>query len=188
MIQMPQRSVTRFFIPLIDVLTLLFCIYLLMPIVQPTATGDKTPEEEAGPNPAQDRLSVEERVELEQLRKRMQQLEEQIAQVRRERAESIQQQLVLRVLQIDSQGRLFYHDARRPREQPVELTSANVRDWLDAQKQAAAGKELYVLILYPPVPPGSAPTAPSEAQKEDFERWFQGIAHGYDIPIQPRGG
>ena len=34
MIQMPRRSVTRFFIPLIDVLTVLFGIFLLMPIVR----------------------------------------------------------------------------------------------------------------------------------------------------------
>ncbi len=34
MIQMPQRSVTRFFIPLIDVLLLLFGVFLLMPIAQ----------------------------------------------------------------------------------------------------------------------------------------------------------
>src|ERR1044072_847567 len=32
MIHMPHRSVTRFFIPLIDVLLLLFVIFLLMPI------------------------------------------------------------------------------------------------------------------------------------------------------------
>jgi chromosome segregation ATPase len=32
MIVMPRRSVTRFFIPLIDVLLLLFVIFLLMPI------------------------------------------------------------------------------------------------------------------------------------------------------------
>src|SRR2546421_228343 len=30
----PRRSVTRFFIPMIDVLTLLFCIFLLMPFVK----------------------------------------------------------------------------------------------------------------------------------------------------------
>ena len=33
-IHMPHRSVTRFFIPLIDVLILLFCIFLLMPYVK----------------------------------------------------------------------------------------------------------------------------------------------------------
>ena len=38
MIEMPSRSITRFFIPMIDVLTLLFCIYLLMPMVSERAT------------------------------------------------------------------------------------------------------------------------------------------------------
>ena len=33
MIQLPHRAVTRFFIPLIDVLILLFCIFLLLPFV-----------------------------------------------------------------------------------------------------------------------------------------------------------
>ena len=48
MIQLPRRSVTRFFIPLIDVLTLLFCIFLLMPLIKATgetqnATGQESP-------------------------------------------------------------------------------------------------------------------------------------------------
>ena len=33
MIQLPRRSVTRFFIPLVDVLTLLFCVFLIMQAV-----------------------------------------------------------------------------------------------------------------------------------------------------------
>ena len=37
MIHMPHRSVTRFFIPLIDVLLLMFGIFLLMPMVKPAA-------------------------------------------------------------------------------------------------------------------------------------------------------
>ena len=46
MIELPRRSVTRFFIPMIDVLTLLFCIFLLMPMVKPppsspTSAGPK---------------------------------------------------------------------------------------------------------------------------------------------------
>lgn len=184
MIQMPQRSVTRFFIPLIDVLTLLFCIYLLMPIVKP-AGAEEAGEE--GP-PDKKSLSALERQELERLRKKVLSLEEQLARMQRERSTSLQQQLVLRVLQIDPQGRLFFHDARQPQTAPVPLTAADVRPWLDVQKEQAAGKELYLLILYPPVAPGAAPTAPSEAQKEEFERWFQGVPHAYDIPVLPRGG
>ena len=183
MIQMPQRSVTRFFIPLIDVLTLLFCIYLLMPIVKPAGA-----EEPGEGQPAAEPLSALERQELERLRKRVQALEEQLARLQRERSAALQQQLVLRVLQIDPQGRLFFHDAQKPQAAPVQVTADNVRAWLDAQKEQAAGKDLYLLILYPAVPPGSAPTAPSEAQKEEFERWLQGVPHAYDIPVLPRGG
>ena len=36
MLHMPRRSVTRFFIPLIDVLTLLFCVFLVMPLAKGT--------------------------------------------------------------------------------------------------------------------------------------------------------
>lgn len=185
MIQMPQRSVTRFFIPLIDVLTLLFCIYLLMPIVKP-AGAEETAEGE--PAPAAQPLSAMERLELERLRKRVLALEEQLARLQRERSAALQQQLVLRVLQIDNQGRLFFHDTQKPQATTVQLTADNVRAWLDGQKEQAAGKELYLLVLYPPVPAGAAPTAPSEAQKEEFERWFQGVPHAYDIPVLPRGG
>ena len=41
MIQMPHRSVTRFFIPLIDVLLLLFCIFLLMPLANEDELDDQ---------------------------------------------------------------------------------------------------------------------------------------------------
>ena len=37
MIQLPKRSVTRFFIPMIDVLILLFCIFLLLPFASQDA-------------------------------------------------------------------------------------------------------------------------------------------------------
>ena len=45
---MPRRSVTRFFIPLIDVLILMFCIFLLMPFVKATSEGSDTGD---GPKP-----------------------------------------------------------------------------------------------------------------------------------------
>src|SRR5438874_10975682 len=41
MIHMPRRSVTRFFIPLIDVLLLLFGIFLLMPIASETELDEQ---------------------------------------------------------------------------------------------------------------------------------------------------
>src|SRR5262249_43841786 len=58
MIQFPRRSVTRFFIPLIDVLTLLFCIFLLMPMIKPTGETQEgnepsAPDLAVGEDPAQ---------------------------------------------------------------------------------------------------------------------------------------
>ena len=47
MITLPRRSVTRFFIPMIDVLTLLFCIFLLMPFVEKEAGSGKLSPGEA---------------------------------------------------------------------------------------------------------------------------------------------
>ena len=44
MIKRPHRSVTRFFIPMIDVLILLFCIFLLMPFVSQGSNPNDDPE------------------------------------------------------------------------------------------------------------------------------------------------
>src|SRR5688572_30060750 len=98
MIEIPRRSVTRFFIPLIDVLTLMFCIFLLMPVVK--ATGDG-PEHEAAP--AEDRLAETERQELdrlrqeklgwgdlERLRAEKRELQGQVVQLREDKVETIQ--------------------------------------------------------------------------------------------------
>ena len=52
MIPSPRRSVTRFFIPLIDVLILLFCIFLLMPFVSAPARPDEEQPEAKAPAPA----------------------------------------------------------------------------------------------------------------------------------------
>ena len=61
MITQPRRSVTRFFIPLIDVLILLFCIFLLMPFVsRPEGAKDvePPPEDPAGRHRLRDRGSA----------------------------------------------------------------------------------------------------------------------------------
>ncbi|HEV3119748.1 MAG TPA: hypothetical protein VGY58_22000, partial [Gemmataceae bacterium] len=87
MIQLPRRSVTRFFIPLIDVLTLLFCIFLLMPLIKATdedanaAEGLETavspPKKSAGKTP-------ESRAERQR---------EDVAQSRKERIRRLQENL-----------------------------------------------------------------------------------------------
>ena len=176
MIRLPRRSVTRFFIPLIDVLTLLFCIFLLMPLVQASGEGEDDgagAAAEEGPGredtrpgePALDTL----RAELEALQK--------------EKIDTLQERLAVRVLEIDEKtGRLVYHDPER-----TELTGeAEARALVERDRKARGGarRELYYLILYPR---SLTSPYPHRDQREQYDRWFRDVAHGWDIPGLPPG-
>jgi hypothetical protein len=182
MIQMPKRSVTRFFIPLIDVLTLLFCIFLLMPMVKATGEGRDALENATTP------LSAEERAELEQLReekkawKEWQELQKDPDRLRQEKR-ALEQGLALRVLEIGEEGRLFFYDPSRLMDRRVEITKDNVGELIETQKRLAHGKELYFLILYPRRASGF-PGYPLDEQRKEYDRWFQDVAHSYDIPYR----
>lgn len=177
MIQLPRRSVTRFFIPLIDVLTLLFCIFLLMPMVRPAegsaADLDKLRQLQA---------------ELERLRREGQVLtpekEAELQRLQREREErlkGLQQRLLIRVLEIDpGSGKLYINDPER-----IEIRNqGDTRELIDrdSRAQAAQGtqrREVYYLILYPRVRKSPYPL---REQREQYESWFADVAHGWDIP------
>lgn len=176
MIQMPRRSVTRFFIPLIDVLTLLFCIFLIMPMVKPATetagpgTGGKRADD---PPPDPDgALSEAERA------RRLEQERQELERLRREKMEVLQQRLAIQVLEIDAAtGKLYYHDPDR-----VEIASqAEARALIERQRREAGGRELYFLLLFPRQVTGF----PEERQIRHYERWFEGVAHGFDNPRRP---
>src|SRR5438132_11262214 len=93
MIQLPRRSVTRFFIPLIDVLPLLFCIFLLLPLIKSTGEGASAQDQpadgkdtHAGPKDTK-RAREAERAEQERLKAERQEL----ADIRKEKMEALQQ-------------------------------------------------------------------------------------------------
>jgi hypothetical protein len=177
MIELPRRSVTRFFIPLIDVLTLLFCIFLLMPMVKP-AEGSAADLEKLHQLQA----------ELERLRQQGQVLtpekEAELHRLEREREEKLkglQQRLLVRVLEIDpGTGKLYINDPER-----IEIRNqADAQELIDraSRTQAAQGPErrdVYYLILYPRT--RNSPY-PLRAQREQYESWFADVAHGWDIP------
>jgi hypothetical protein len=181
MIQLPQRSVTRFFIPLIDVLTLLFCIFLLLPLVKPVDEDAETT-----------RLLNEERLhqlqsEVERLRNEgkevAQHLNEEIEQRRKEKLKALQDRLVVRVLEIDpNTGKLYYRGPER-----TEVSNQAEAHELIKRDRAERGveqRDLYYLILYPRDRGSSYPT---RLQREQYDRWFEGVALGYDIPGRPAG-
>src|SRR5438046_7869898 len=100
MIKPPRRSVTRFFIPMIDVWTLLFCIFLLMPYVKPVE-GEEPPVPEAKAADPKDPAEMQK--ELDRLRRERDRFA-------RERDQAVRTQIVC-VLEIDRDtGELFQRD------------------------------------------------------------------------------
>jgi hypothetical protein len=173
---MPQRSVTRFFIPLIDVLTLLFCIYLLMPMVsrQSESLTEKERQLEDRLRYAESELSRRDREGLavtDQMRKDIEDL-------RKAKVKALQERLAVRVLEIDGEtGNLYYRDPER-----MEVKSeGDARELIDRDRRerGVGQKELYYLILYPRDPRSAYPT---QEQRRRYDRWFAGVALGYDIP------
>jgi hypothetical protein len=165
----PRKSVTRFFIPLIDVLILLFCIFLLMPFVSgpevpepPPAAKDKMPKEE--PLPA-DAKVLQEMLREEKLR---------VQRLERERASKLTDRLAVRVLHIDPRdGTLYYYG---PDREDVR-SDADAERLILRHKAAAGEKDAFFLIQFPPKVSGV-----SRPQKEQIQRWFKDVPYGFDTP------
>src|SRR5712692_10025091 len=108
MVQMPRRSVTRFFIPLIDVLTLLFCVFLVMPLSKSAGEdpSQSTTEERKKGQAELDRLRGLGADEPERVRKELEEL-------RQAKVEAIKDRFVPRILEIDGgNGKLYFQGAR----------------------------------------------------------------------------
>jgi hypothetical protein len=177
MLEMPRRSVTRFFIPLIDVLTLLFSIFLMMPAVKRTVQAEAAASADRG----QKQLEQREKAVADKER----QLRQDLDRLRREAAQKVLSGLSTRVFEIDPKtGELFYRDPDR-----VNVTGARqVQELIRRDRdRAGQGHEIYYVILYPrdPLTGGGVPSRP---QKEDYDRWFADVPHRYDIPWESGTG
>jgi len=189
MIQMPRRSVTRFFIPLIDVLTLLFCMFLLMPIFDRAAQ-----EKEQGPSASLDRvrLDLDRDQLLARLRaaeaqvKRLQdqdpkagKLRDELERMKKERGKPLQERYAIFVLGIDAQdGTLFYYDPSNAQEKIVIDSNKKARSLIEEQRKHAGLREPFFLFQ---VPRKKSPF-PQVKQRKQYEAWFQDVPHGFDIP------
>lgn len=162
MIQLPHRSVTRFFIPLIDVLTLLFCVFLIMPVVHNTAENNAE---------LRGKTTTE---QIDYLVQKLKRLEEES----HRKIQNLKERLVVRVLEIDgSDGRLYL---RGPERREIK-DGVEAREMIDLDRRASGqdGRDLYYLILYPRDRGSDFPT---EGQRREYTRWFQGVALGFDVP------
>ena len=179
MIELPRRSVTRFFIPLIDVLTLLFCIFLVLPLAK--EPGDTS----ADMAELEERLRQKEE-DLKRLsdagRDMPRELRDEIDKLRHEKGKALEKRLAVRVLEINGDsGKLYYRDPQLV----LIPNEAAAHALIDADRRKQGQKELYYLILYPRNPDSTHPTV---GQKGDYDSWFQGVALGYDRPAAKEGG
>jgi len=165
MIQLPRRSVTRFFIPLVDVLTLLFCVFLIMQAVSPLE-DEAAGGELAKADPAElARRSQEQEAELKSLRKKLED-------VSKNRVATLSDWLDIRVLEFDpDNGRLFYNGREIAGQADADRLIRQHRD-------RASGRKLYYLFLLP----RGDKLFPNDVQLEEYERWFKGVEHGVDNP------
>jgi hypothetical protein len=192
MIHMPRRSVTRFFVPLIDVLILLFCIFLLMEFNTGTKYEQQTIDVETQSTKAQltEEALLSRTKELQVLEERLQKLEEnplgaellraqeEIDRMRKEldRLKSIglQDRAAFRVLHINGKdGTLFYYDDETS-DKPITLPDAKAaKALIERHQKEAKGREVYYYFM-PPRPAAGYPTA---GQNRTYKQWFAKTAN-----------
>ena len=168
MLPPPARPVTRFFVPLIDVLILLFTIFLLLPFVsKPAGTPDPTTDAgDAKPDVTELQLKVE-------------QLRQENDALRRSQADP-GERLSVRVLEIDPPtGKLYAFDPDDGRQEVRD--AADAQRLIAQQRRRAGGKEPLVLVLYPRQLTGF----PLQTQVDAYRRWFAGVPLTFDNPWKP---
>jgi biopolymer transport protein ExbD len=169
---MPRRSVTRFFIPLIDVLILLFCIFLLMPFVSGQPASETTPEVKTTPEkPLPDDVKTLQAMLAEEKMR--------VARLEKERQARLSDRLAVCVMEIDPKdGTLIYFD---PERQAIKNEADAIRA-IAKQKTLASKsgmvKDAYFLILYPRK---KAPF-PTAEQVDQMKAWFKDVPFAFDIP------
>jgi hypothetical protein len=186
MIQNPRRSVTRFFIPLIDVLILLFCIFLLMPYVKKGASKNAPTQGEVELKRLRiDRLEreVKSLQESKGSPGKVQDLEEKIRQLEAERDRRPVDNRKTRSLRIDPKtGVLWTFDPERVEIRTQEDALALIDR--DRKEDEGTGKKRYYLILYPE----EASLHPLVEEQARYSRWFRAVPLEWESPYKRTEG
>jgi hypothetical protein len=176
-IRPPKRAVTRFFIPLIDVLILLFGIFLFLPFV--SRPEGSVPDPDADPStPAGARSTEELRQRVLELELKLERASQEIARLHRDLSNPASR-LSVRVLEIDPDtGRLYYFDPDSPEPRQEVRDQADAQRLIDQQRRLARGKDVFFLVLYPRKLTGF----PLQQQVDAYRRWLKDVPHGFDNP------
>lgn len=164
MIELPKRSVTRFFIPLIDVLILLFCIFLLLPFSSHQVResgGQNSQSVSDGDSKLKNRL-----MEIDRERKRL-------SETRSAAGRELSGRIAPVILKIDTgDGGLVRENSSGPVRIDAEANPGQVRRMVeeDRRRLAASGgesREPYYIFLPSPSSP-----FPTVYQRQKYLRWF----------------
>lgn len=175
MIVSPRKSVTRFFIPLIDVLILLFCIFLLMPFV---SGGPDAPE--PAEKPPEKKLPEDVKVlqaRVTELEAQLKEEQRRVGEMERRLTSRVTDRLMVRVLEIDpTDGTLYYFDPdRRDIRTQADAVSLITRQKALASRDGVV-KDVFFLVLYPRKVTGF----PRDDQIRQIKEWFKDVPLGFD--------
>jgi hypothetical protein len=173
MIERPKRAVTRFFIPLIDVLILLFCIFLLMPFMDVPTSAD-------GGEAQKTLLTRDEmRKEIDSLRINLDKTRRELKKLETERQNPADKFSVC-LLDIDpSNGKLFYYREGKHLEIEDQRAAEEVID--EHKRRAGVEKDPLFVVLLPRVKSGF----PSLSELRKYQNWFKEVPHRFDSPLGP---
>ena len=190
MIQMPRRSVTRFFIPLIDVLLLLFCIFLLMDInskIEVEKQVEVVEEQSSSIDGLQALLErrtkelhqfEDDRPKLNELAK----LREELERMKNASQKNLQERTFIRIIDIDGKGGSisFYDESK---EKPISIPIASAKSahaLIERHRKEADGRDLYYVFI----PPRDTINYPTLGQARQYRDWFASVPNS----LNPLGG
>jgi hypothetical protein len=187
MIHMPRRSVTRFFIPLIDVLILLFCIFLLMEFNNESKFVEQSVDVElqsATMQGVEDELTRRTK-ELEKFEKlqpelaRVEELLKRIADLEENNLRDVQERMFFREINIDRKdGHISFYDAAADDPITPIKSRQDAQGLIQRHTKEAKGRTVYYYFLMP-VPRGGFPTGP---QLREYAGWFDAKGVATNLP------
>ncbi len=190
MIRMPRRSVTRFFIPLIDVLILLFCIFLLMEFetgVKADADSERAEEVAFENTKLEGELArrLNELHKFEELRPQLtelDQLRQEVDRLRNANQQELRKRVYVRTIEYDGKdGTIFFYDESRPDQPIVKISDVKTAHTLierHNKEAATTGRAVYYQFTLPRPYRFIYPTA---TQKTEYARWFAGAANSLEV-------
>jgi hypothetical protein len=179
MIKMPHRNVTRFFIPLIDVLILLFCIFLLMEFNSDAEVGkqmEAVEDQSASIDVLQDLLKrrTEENQRFEEDRPKLNELaklRKELKDLKNASQQDLKHQWYFRIIDIKADdGTISFYDDKRPKQPTLIDSEKAAKELIARHLKEANGRKVFYYFQYP----RGELALVSAGQIEDYHNWFKG--------------